>query len=40
MSIFIYMFVSQETKDNQANLHGPDHTGTEQEVVQQQLTIG
>ena len=26
--------------DNQANLCGPDHTGTEQQVVQQQLTIG
>ena len=39
MSICIYMFVSQETQDNQANLRGPDHTGAEQETLQQQLTI-
>lgn len=37
MSISIYMFVSQETQDNQSNLRGTDHTGAEQGVVQQQL---
>lgn len=39
MSICIYMFVSQVTQDNQANLRGPEHTEAEQEVVQQQLTV-
>ena len=38
MSICISMFVSEETQDNQANLRGPDHTGVEQEIVQQQLS--